>query len=273
MKVAVVTPFHQPADAWLDQCLQSVLDQSHADCLHILVGDGQDLQHVAPNDRRVHVALSQNIGDYGDSPRTIGAIYAFSLGADAVAFLDADNWYAPTHIASLVGLHARTKAPVVVSLRNLVDLDGDLMGICRESNGVTFSDTNCMFFTRRAADVATSWWRIPPHLHAIDDRVIWARVLRAGYAIARTLEPTANYRTAYRFHYERTRRQVPDGAKLSDDIFALSDTIKKYRNEAKSILSGYEISPNGKHLRKRPTDRTGNGETSFPVIPGRPVPP
>lgn len=237
----------------------------------MLVGDGEALEHVEPNDRRVQVALSQNIGDYGDSPRTIGAIYAFSLGADAVAFLDGDNWYAPTHIASLVGLHARTKAPVVVSFRNLVDLDGNLMGICRESNGVTFSDTNCMFFTRRAADVATSWWRIPPHLHAIDDRVIWARVLRAGYPIARTLEPTANYRTAFRFHYERTRRQVPESAKLGDEIFALSDTIIKYRNEAKSILSRYEISPSGKYLRKRPTDRGRPGERSFPVTRARPV--
>ena len=252
MDIAIITPYHQPDDPWLRQCIRSVREQTHGDCLHVLVGDGAALPADIPSDNLFQITLSRNIGDYGDSPRALGAIYGFSLGADAVAFLDADNWYSLDHIESLVRLHHTTGAPVVVSLRNLVSLDGSLMGVCEDSDGLTFCDTNCMFFTTRAADIATSWWRIPPHLHAIDDRVIWSRVLRARHPIARTLHATANYRTGFRFHYERFNRAVPEDVKSGADIRALDGEIARFRDEAESILEGYDIPADGRHLRSRP---------------------
>ena len=35
-------------------------------------------------------------GDIGSTPRLIGSYHAIGLGVDAVAFLDADNWYGQT---------------------------------------------------------------------------------------------------------------------------------------------------------------------------------
>lgn len=251
MKVAVVTPYHQADDPRLQDCLRSVDAQSHGNCVHVLVGDGPACTPADAGDRRLHLGLSHNIGDYGDSPRSLGAIYAFALGADAVAFLDADNWFDADHIASLVALQRATGAPVVTSRRKLVGLDGEVMGVCDDSNGLTFCDTNCLFFTHDAAELATSWWRIPARLHAIDDRVIWARVLRSGCAIARTLQPTSNYRTAFRFHYERYRRPVPRAVKPADDIRALDREIADYLAEAGALLAGYETLLDGRFLRPR----------------------
>lgn len=255
MKVAIITPFHQPDDPWLQQCIRSVREQTHGDCRHVLVGDGAALPADVPSDSLLQITLNRNIGDYGDSPRTLGAIYGFSLGADAVAFLDADNWFSPDHIESLVRLHQATGAPVVVSLRNLVSLDGGLMGVCEDSDGLTFCDTNCMFFTQQAADIATSWWRIPPHLHAIDDRVIWSRVLRARHPIARTLRASANYRTGFRFHYENFNKAVPEAVKSGADIRALDGEIARYKAEAESILKEYDMPADGRHLRSRSSNR------------------
>jgi glycosyltransferase involved in cell wall biosynthesis len=253
MKVAVVTPFHQPEDPWLIKCMESVCGQTYANCLHVVVGDGVSLDVEVPCENLHQLTLSNNIGDYGDSPRTLGAIYAFSIGADAVAFLDSDNWFSSDHIESLVSLQRATKAPVVVSQRNLLDLEGRLMGVCPASNGMTFCDTNCLFFTRKAAAVATSWWLIPPMLHPIDDRVIWSRVLRNRHPIARTLQASSNYRTAFRSHYEHFNWPVPESAKQADDIRALKHVALKYRAEAKSILADYEMLLDGRFLRPRPS--------------------
>jgi hypothetical protein len=41
MRVAVITPSYRTPRAWLDQCVQSVADQSHR-CTHFLVSDGDE---------------------------------------------------------------------------------------------------------------------------------------------------------------------------------------------------------------------------------------
>lgn len=218
MKVAIVTPYHDPNSPYLKQCAESVRGQIHGDNLHILVGDGCKTEKLQEHSKLLHIQLSKNIGDYGDSPRSLGAIYAFSLGADAVAFLDSDNWFAPDHIDSLIELHRETQADVLTSFRNLTHLDGSILGVCPESDGQTFCDTNCMLFTRRAKTIAASWWTIPPELHAIDDRIIWDRILKSRLHVACTGRPTVNYRTAFAFHYRHFGLEPPPEAKSGQDI-------------------------------------------------------
>ena len=80
MKVAVVTPFHKPRDRWFDQCLESVHGQTHPDCFHVLVGDGVSLDPPVPSKKLAQLTLSHNIGDYGDSPRTLSRATRLEAG-------------------------------------------------------------------------------------------------------------------------------------------------------------------------------------------------
>lgn len=223
LKVAIVTPYFRTPPAWIDRCHESVRAQTYP-CTHVLVADGEALDSVASHDA-IHLALPSNVGDYGDTPRALGSIYAAGLGFDAVAYLDADNWYAPTHIESLVDLHRRTGAVVCTSGRELYTLSGEPMGVDEENDGESFVDTSCLFVTREAFDVFPVWAAMSPQLHALDDRVIWAEILDRGFSRAHTGQPTAGYRTGFRFHYERFGVEVPPDAKSGAEVRAVMELV------------------------------------------------
>ena len=142
MKVAVITPYFNTSLEWLQKCHLSVKAQTHP-CTHFIVSDGQPYNAVDSWDAQ-HIKLPVNISDYGDTPRGVGSVAAIGQGFDAIAYLDADNWYDPEHINILMSLHKKTGAAVVTSARNLHRLDGTLLGKCFEVDGKLFVDTNCL---------------------------------------------------------------------------------------------------------------------------------
>jgi glycosyltransferase involved in cell wall biosynthesis len=148
MKVAVVTPYYETPIDWLGQCHRSVKAQTHP-CTHFLVSDGKPEEVVEHYDAH-HVRLPGPHQDVGNTGRAIGAILAQRQGFDAICFLDADNWYRPDHVASLVALQRRTGAAVCSSSRMIHHLDGALLGACKEVDGEVFVDTNCLLLTRPA---------------------------------------------------------------------------------------------------------------------------
>lgn len=206
MKVAVITPYYQESDDWLIQCHESVIDQSYP-CTHIMVADGYPNPLV---DRLnvLHISLPQSHRDYGDTPRAIGSFSAVGLGFDAIAYLDADNWYYPHHIAALVALHQQTGAAVCSTTRNLHRWDGSLFGLCLNCNGITFVDNSCLFLTRDAFSILPLWTLMPAYAHAIDDRVMWYYIKQAGLSHAHVHQPTVAYRMTHLGFY-RTIGEVP----------------------------------------------------------------
>src|SRR5574337_2079445 len=107
LKVAVVTPYFKEPAATLARCIDSVRKQ-HADreigeIAHILVADGHP-QHWIDDLSVRHLKLDRAHGDFGNTPRSIGAQLAASEGYDAIAFLDADNWLDPDHVAACVAV-------------------------------------------------------------------------------------------------------------------------------------------------------------------------
>jgi glycosyltransferase involved in cell wall biosynthesis len=232
MKVAVITPYHQPSTPYLKKCLESVDKQTYRDLLHITIGDGCYAK-ITESFKKVHnISLPNNLNNYGDSPRSIGVIYAFSLGVDAVAFLDSDNWYAENHIETLISAHKKTGAYVVASKRNLCHLNGTVMGECPESDGVIFCDTNCLLLTRDLSEEAAAWWLIPQNMHIIDDRVIWDTVIHATDKIVTTNQASVYYRTSFEFHYAMFKHTTPEGTKKGSGIAELGDIIDGLQKRA-----------------------------------------
>ncbi len=237
MKVAVVTPYYGTREDWLVRCHESVREQTYP-CTHLLVADGA-ASEVANDFECLHLELTRNIGDYGDTPRALGSIYAAGLKFDAVAYLDADNWFEPWHIQSLVDLHARTGAAVCTSGRTLFGTDGTCLGVDEEVDGERFVDTSCLFLTREAFDVFPVWSSMSAQLHAIDDRVVWAEIIDRALSRAHTGMPSAAYRTAFAFHYERMGFPIPDDAKTGSDVKEsmrlVAEDEQRHRQRARDV--------------------------------------
>ena len=126
MRVAVVTPYFREADDVLRQCLDSVSAQT-CPVTHILVADGFPKDWVSRSVSHHIVLPGGGHGDNGNLARAVGAAIAVSEGYDAIALLDADNWFQPDHVSSLVTLHEQSGAAICASARSLHRLDGSLL--------------------------------------------------------------------------------------------------------------------------------------------------
>lgn len=225
MKVAVVTPYYKESIDYLWQCHKSVVDQS-MDCTHIMVADG----HPNPEVERWavrHISLPYSHGDYGDTAKSIGAVDAIGSGYDAIAFLDADNWFLNNHIESLVNCARENEADFVSSYRYHCRLDGSLLGECLNSDAVNFADTNCMFFTRNALRIAAHWFHIPPEFHAICDRVMWRFIQNAKVKVTHTGISTVCYRLTYPGVYRSFGEEPPEGCKEGVNDVAIA--VQKWK--------------------------------------------
>ena len=192
MKVAVVTPYHSEDISWLKRCSDSVAAQS-VPCTHIMVADGRPSAEVARWPLE-HVICPRAHHDYGSTPRAIGSFHAIGLRYDAVAFLDADNWYDPGHVASLLALHDQSGAPFLTSSRLLCRLDGSPMRPCHMTDGVNFVDTSCMLLTREAFGLIANWCLMPDYAQIISDRVFLCMAKASGIAMEHSGKPTVSYR-------------------------------------------------------------------------------
>lgn len=211
MRVAVVTPYFREPLEWLEECHDSVLAQTHA-CTHIMVADGQPQSAALSGWRGLrHIPLPVTHGDYGDTPRAIGSLDAIGAGFDAIAYLDADNTFAPDHIESLVDLQRSSGAAFCSSTRYLCRIDGSIMAECMNCDGETFVDTSCMFFGRGAFRLVTAWVLMPDFAHALCDRVVFHAIKNAKLKTAYTGRPTVYYRAKLPGFYESCGEPVPAG--------------------------------------------------------------
>lgn len=217
LRVAVVTPYFRESEQFLRVCHQSVLDQTYA-CTHIFVADGLPSTTVASWNCQ-HIVLPTSHADFGSTPRAIGSLSAAAQGFDAVAFLDADNWYKQEHIRSLVDAHLRSGAGVCASGRDIHRLDGSsLMPGGEPGDGVSHIDTSCMLLIRPAFELLAFWALIPRNLATLGDRLFWAKAKNAGYAITLTRLPTLCYRSAYVDHYTVCGETPPAGARSTSFV-------------------------------------------------------
>lgn len=208
MRVAVITPYFKEPLEFLRECHESVLRQTHP-CLHVMVADGLPQEGI--NGWQVdHVILPKSHDDVGSTPRFVGCCHAIGLGFDAVAFLDADNWYSEDHIASLVAL-AGPGIGFISSNRTLCRLDGSSLAPCPWTDPEKFVDTSCMFFARPAFPLLMNWILMPDYAHPMSDRVMFHHVRQSGVSRAHNPERTVFYRVNRPGIYRRFGEQAPPG--------------------------------------------------------------
>jgi hypothetical protein len=243
LRVAIVTPYCVERDDILGLCLSSVRDQQYRQCRHFLVADGFPRQLVEAADVQ-HIILPCAHRDNGNLARCVGSLAAAAEGFDAVAFLDADNWYREDHIARLLDLHQQTGAPVCTAGRTIHRLDGSFMYVdTAASDGDKFIDTSCLCIFRPAFDLLPLWGLMPARFGPICDRVMWTAVRSRKVKTAHSAEPTVAFRSQYACDYILCGETPPPGAKQSDAVTLVADEFNALPEQLRmSLLCGIPLS-------------------------------
>lgn len=222
MNIYCITPVYNPNIEYLKQNIKSVKSQT-IPVKHMLVFDGpQGLKkiHEYNNSSNSKINL-ENIEilelpvchrDYGDTPRYMGAVSAFSRNADAIFWIDDDNWIDANH-AEVMSSELTAQRPITTCQRNICTLEGDIMGLCFETDPYKFIDMNCYFIHKNAKTICTVLWTMRPDHHIFDDKIMYASIRENNIPFKYYKNPTVNYRTNFNFHYEYYGYPIPDNAK------------------------------------------------------------
>ena len=235
MRIGVVMPAHNVAP-FIGQAIGSVLAQTHADWTLAVVDDGSTdaTATIAAGfgDRRLHLIRQANGGVSAARNRGMEG-----LDADALLFLDADDWLAPQALAALaetlahhpeavaaVGAYARTAAPAGAVSRASVRRRrpaGDLLRPLLLRN--QFANGGHLLVARHAAG------RFREDLRFGEDWEYWVRLALLGrFAAAPSAAPLCFI------------RERPGGASLSqgtdpaaivpclDAVFANPDLLARF---------------------------------------------
>lgn len=240
LRVAVVTPYYKEPREYLERCLASVRTQTHG-AEHIVIADGHPQDWLDTAGVR-HIRLDREHADYGNTPRSIGAQLAIAEGFDAVAFLDADNWFEPDHVATCVDAMRQAPSDFVSAQRHWVRADGSRMPY-RAGEDVDGShvDTNCLFLGRGAFHTVSRWLTMPKPMVLWGDRFYLASLRQEGLREARTTKPTVNYLCTWSGVFRSVGETPPPYAKEGVPIKKMLDWLQSLQPEELSLakrLSG-----------------------------------
>lgn len=220
MKICVVTPYFQTNIDWLNQAHQSVREQT-IPVEHIVVCDGSTPAQME-SFTGTHIILRRNYQDYGNTPRLIGCYHAVTrFDADAIAFLDADNWYQPDHIEQLLQFILKNRLDAACSARSLHRLDGSFLARCQTVNG-HFVDTNGIMVMKSALPHIIGWVISPQTEAAVVDQFVWNHLINSGARLGFLDKPTVCYRTRHITHYLEAGETPPPGAVDRPDASGLN---------------------------------------------------
>jgi hypothetical protein len=213
-RVFVVTPYYREPPEVLERAMASVRNQTVA-VAHILVADGYPKPALQADTSIRHLTLDRAHGDFGDTPRCLGAMLAISAGADAICFLDADNWYEPAHVEQCLraAQTARSEVDYVTTMRQFVNADGRGLGGDARRSRVREFDTNCIMFLRGAFHLLPVWVLKPKELAIIGDRVVMHALKSNALRGAFTRVVTVNYLATWSAHFKAAGVTVPPSAK------------------------------------------------------------
>lgn len=238
MRVAVVTPYYKEDVSLLERCHGSVVGQS-VPCHHVLVADGYPWDEVR-SWHADHIILPSGHGDAGNLARGLGGLHALQTGFDYVAYLDADNWYDPEHVETLLELSARKRTCVTTSARKMIRSNGEVrIGGDDFCDGVRMADTNMLFLHRQAYDLISFWATLPVTAAFMGDVLLWGAAKSRGYATAHTGLPTLNYQM--RLYTES------EMAAVERQHSAYREQYKKDNNfvQQKRVILGFRDRPAG----------------------------
>lgn len=213
--VSVVVPAHNPG-IYLRSAIESVIAQTFTDWDLVVVDDGsnEDLSYVKDTDSRVRLIKQKNRGV--SIARNVGIRES---SGDLVAFLDADDLWMPTKLASQVAM-MDSRLQVGLCHTNFHIVDAKLRLICkgygeRATNyrellkGCGILNSSVMVRRTSVFDAGL----FDPMMFFAQDYDLWL-IIACFYEIARV--PTVE--TLYRWHGHNRSRNYRVTSGISADI-------------------------------------------------------
>ncbi|MFC6792359.1 glycosyltransferase [Methylobacterium komagatae] len=217
-QIFVVTPYHKESIEVLRRCHESVMNQQiSARLTHVMIADGHPREEIEDWDV-LHVRLPREHGDNGNTPRAVGSILAETNGAEFIAFLDADNWFYPDHLASTLQAMHQTGASVGCSWRDYYGPDGQQLPIFeQEEMELRHVDTSCIVLASPAFEVTRLWSSMPRILTPWCDRVFITGIRHRRHMQCYTRKKTVAFTTIYTRHFEGLNLPAPANSKMPPD--------------------------------------------------------
>ena len=230
MNIAVVTPYFDESVDTLRRCHDSVVGQT-LKARHLFVSDGRpnaELDHWDCG----HLIIDGPNRDAGNLARGLGALQCATQGFDAIAFLDADNWYKPHHLANMAKIVEDYSVSVCAANRDIYRMDGSYIGTAPTPDAASAIDTNCFYLTQPAFALLPVWTALPAEQLSsakqserkwsagglIGDRIFTFALNLFHISIAVTPEPTVCYTTKNASAYLYRQETPPSDAKDDQDL-------------------------------------------------------
>lgn len=211
-QAAIITPYYKEDAATLERCCASVREQSHHNVVHYLIADGFPQAALAEAKGRVrHITLPLGHNDNGNTPRGVGALCALNEGADVVCFLDADNFYGPEHVASVLKTFAEHRCDAVFSSRYIFPKGHpDKLMLSPEDEAQALVDTSCISLAKSAAFLFPAWALIPRSLSTVCDLVFLFLIRHHQLKYTWNREFTVYFESNYSGTFEHFNLPVPE---------------------------------------------------------------
>ena len=210
---SIITPYYKEEPDVIEKAIDSVINQIKIDLQvrHYLIADGFPIE--IKNKKIIHLPLPKNHGDFGDTPRMMGATLAVREGCYGLMFLDADNTLSPSHVQDAYYAHQKTGADIIVCRRNILSVDGERLAYPDSDKTLKHVDTGCFVFFREAVYDALEWIKIPREYSVIGDRYFWKIIQSKNRKVAVLRTPSVNYKSWFASHYLSSGIPAPEGAK------------------------------------------------------------
>jgi hypothetical protein len=214
-RYAIITPYYKESRTLLERCIKSVLGQS-VSTDHFLVADGHP-QAWIDNAGVRHFKLDRSHGDFGNTPRGVGALIAIAEQYIGIGLLDADNWLERDHVEAclLAAQSLAVPCDYVIARRMFRRPDETIMHIPEEDGHV---DTSCLFLLRGSFSVLPHWAMMPPNLALLGDRYFYAAMQRQPFTSAQVARPTVNYLCLWASLYRMIGEVPPPDAHENHDL-------------------------------------------------------
>ncbi|MCJ2025187.1 glycosyltransferase [Methylobacterium sp. J-067] len=217
-RIFVITPYYLESLDVLRRCHESVLaQQAEARITHVMIADGHPREEIDGWDV-LHIRLPKAHADNGNTPRGVGCVVAETNGAEFIAFLDADNWYYPDHLASMLDAMRETGASVACCWRDYYDPKGTKIDVVEaDEMALGHVDTSCIMLSSAAFDVNQLWSTMPKILTPWCDRVVMTGIRHRRHMQCYTRKRTVAFTTIYSQHFEDLNLPLPPNAKRTPD--------------------------------------------------------
>ena len=229
-EIAVITPYNNEDYYQIKKANDNVISQKHENsnfarfndefrCHHFIIVDGVDKKKNLDKLKCEKIELLKNHNDNGNTPRSVGTSTVIKRNYDFIMYLDADNWFLPGHVSTLLNL-IKDKTCIGCSYRSFYTEDEKIINFTEDSDCLdkTHVDTSCFLIPKFFYNMINIWHLIPKPTTQWSDRIFYNYLRAKNCSLKYSETHSVAFRTLYDTHYKEGNLPLPKNVKNSIQI-------------------------------------------------------